>query len=161
MFPKPSRTARKREEHQKKLERSTYEARNKADVRRRDRVCRFPICGCRALRLRLEAAHLEHKGAGGDPAMQRSDSSGMILFCTHRHQHGRISLHAGTLRVRALTEQGTKGPVAFDVDESMLDIHHPDPIARWTEVARERKPGELDAAYTRTWLLQRLATMDC
>lgn len=136
MFPKPSRTARKLAERRVRLKRQGHEDAEKAAVRRRDRACRFPLCGCRRLRLALEVSHFEHKGSGGNPSGTRSDRRTMVLLCSHRHQHGPISRHKGTLRVRFLTRQGFDGPVAWSVAWGMR--------SRWYEVAREVSPGVLE-----------------
>lgn len=133
-FWKPSRTARMKAKKEKRAARRKAESDAKADVRRRDRVCRFPLCGCRRLGLRLEVSHQEHKGAGGNPDGSRSRRSSMILLCTHRHQDGVFSRHKGTLRIRELTPEGTDGPVAFDL---LMN-------GEWRMVARESRPGELE-----------------
>jgi hypothetical protein len=58
----------------------------------------------------------------------------MVLLCTHRHQHGRISRHAGTLRSVYLTPDGYDGPVAWEIEMG----------GEWFEVARESTPGVLE-----------------
>lgn len=157
MIKKPSRTARKKAERETKLARRAHEDKEKAKVRKRDRyACRFPLCGCRQLGLRLEVSHDEHKGMGGNPSGDRSTADKMILFCTHRHQHGNISRHHGTLRLVYLTKDGTNGPVAFEL--------HGDAFGRsgtWFEVARETRPGHL--APLEAWqqsILEHLADME-
>lgn len=129
---KPSRTARKKAQRETRLKIKKHETDEKAAVRRRDKVCRFPLCGCRKLGLKNEVAHLRHKGMGGNATGDRSMAEGMIYLCEHRHQHGAISLHKGTLRVVPLTDAGTRGPVAFDVDLGETDNQ-----AEWFRVAQE------------------------
>jgi hypothetical protein len=112
-----------------------HERDQKADVRRRDRGCRFPLCGCRRLGLSLEArqevSHDKHKGIGGNPAGDRSVAALMVQLCLHRHQDSRISRHKGTMRARALTRHGYNGPVIWEADRATIrDIVGPsDPRA--------------------------------
>lgn len=134
MFQKPNRTDRKKKERQSKAALKQAEARAKAWVRRRDRVCRFPLCRCREIGLTLEVSHHLHKGMGGNPEGDRNTPENMVLLCTHRHRDGRISRHHGTLRVRFLTRHGFEGPVAWMVDWGTTGT-------RWVEVARESAPG--------------------
>jgi hypothetical protein len=151
-FPKPSRTERKKDEHARKVAREHVEDAAKAAARRRDKVCRFPLCGCRRLGLRLEVAHDEHKGMGGNPAGNRNVPENLVLMCIHRHQFGGISFHKGTLRADFLTARGFDGPVKWFVNLER---------DRWTEVAREVSPGILEAlAEKQRGLLEALAAMD-
>lgn len=157
---KPSRTARKLKEKATRLKRKTYERDNKADVRKRDRSCRFPLCGCRRLGIRLEVSHeTAHKGAGGDPKMQRSAARDMLYLCVHRHQHGRVSRHAGTLKSRYLTPARYDGPIEWLVDTAALDSLKA-AIGSWRMLARESAPGVLEPLtdWQRT-TLEKLATM--
>lgn len=129
-FPKPSHTARKVTEARRRQSRKYAEDKAKGLVRRRDKHrCRFPLCGCGTLGLRLEVSHIKHKGHGGNPAGDRSVPEEMILLCVHRHQHGAVSRHHGTLRTRYLTAAKAKGPIAWDVKLPGR--------SRWWEVARE------------------------
>jgi hypothetical protein len=157
---KTSRTATKKAKLKIKRETKADENKNKAKVRRRDRGCRFPLCGCRKLGLKLDArrevSHDIHKGMGGNPAGDRSTTALMVQLCGHRHQDGRISRHKGTMRARHLTPAGYDGPVAWEIDIAMyayfvtldngadaLSIVMPKtPI--WREVARERVIGVLE-----------------
>ncbi len=146
MFPKPSATKRAIEKHNARAAKVSQEKHDKGVVRRRDRHCRFPLCGCRQARLPTEVAHLYHKGMGSRGGV--SIPSLMILLCRHRHQHGRISLHAGTLMVRPLTPDQCDDAVAWLVD---LTVAFPEVTGRtllhqgrWFEVAREVRPGELE-----------------
>jgi len=114
-FPKPSRTARKLAEKAKRTAVRTHERDEKLKVRRRDRVCRFPRCGCRKLGLPLEVAHMEHKGRGGNPRGDRSTANKMILLCRHRHQDAKYSLHHGTLRFMPDTLGECGGPLRWEI----------------------------------------------
>lgn len=174
-FPKPSRTARKMRRQQARREIAKYERASKAASRRRDGfACRFPWCGCKRLGLPLESSHEVHKGMGGDPAMTRSETSNLITFCDHRHRHGRVSRHAGTLRIEPLTAAGCDGPVSFQVERETLlgslwspcppevragivvDVHG----TEWIEVARETRVGKLDSLqWWQQEALKRLAEM--
>lgn len=151
---KPSRTARKIHEKQVKADLLAKEMKAKKAVRQRDRhVCRFPLCGCRRLKLGLEVSHDNHKGMGGNPSGDRSTTEQMVLLCTHRHQFGAVSRHAGTLRAEPLTSAGYDGPVAWEV--------HVEDWGGWVEVARERKPGDLEPlTRLQLGLLQNLASME-
>lgn len=149
LLPKPSRTERVKAKKATRAAQVKHEKDEKAKVRRLDKTCRFPLCGCRALGLRLEVSHQEHKGMGGNPSGDRSTADQMILLCVHRHQDGLISRHKGTLRVVALDEQkGMRGPVGFDVDVSALpealrpaDLPpgHLEPT--WRRLATENRQG--------------------
>lgn len=106
----------------------------KREVRRQDRYCRFPLCGCDRAKLQWEVAHLQHKGMGGNPAGDRSDPSRLIYLCTARHQTGLVSLHAGTLEIEPLTSDGTRGPCSFRIRQGDT----------WVEVGREHALHEFD-----------------
>jgi hypothetical protein len=152
---KPSRTARKLAERKADVALEAHEDVEKAAVRRRDRLCRFPLCGCRKLGLRREVSHDAHKGMGGNPAGDRSDRRTMVLLCVHRHQHGAVSRHKGTLRAAYLTAKGYEGPVAWWVDLS--EVGQP---PAWLEVARESAPGQLEPlTETQATILETLAKM--
>lgn len=161
---KPSRTARKKAERKVRVERITKEDREKAHARKRDKFCRFPLCGCRKLGLALQVAHKRHKGMGGNPAGDRSDRKILILLCSHRHQHGRISLHAGTLVAHPLTLAGYDGPVKWMIDVEALApglYRGRKPADRWAEVAREVDVQQLEPLADRQrQLLESLAEMD-
>lgn len=146
-FPKPCATARKMKKLDDRSDLKRREDKEKQKARRRDgHRCRFPLCGCRRLGLRLEVSHQQHKGAGGNPAGDRSTAKGLITLCVHRHQTGSISRHKGTMRARPLTTKGMNGPVAWDLDLATCDDimakltggHLPGPKQKaWVEVASE------------------------
>ncbi len=151
---KPSRTARKKAEHKAKAERRNQEDTEKRKVRKRDKVCRFPLCGCRKLRLPLEVSHDFHKGMGSKDGV--SIAPLMVLLCNHRHQFGAISRHRGTLRSIYLTPDQYDGPVAWEVH--LGDVAYPQ---GWIEVARESAPGVLEPLTApQAELLRRLAEME-
>ena len=94
-----------------------HEDAEKRKVRVRDRVCRWPNCPeCRRYKSRLEVAHLDAKGIGGDHG-ERSTADRMVLLCMLVHQ-GPRSLHSGDRRIEPLTVAGANGPCAFyEADE--------------------------------------------
>lgn len=119
--------------------RTSVERREKALVRARDRVCRWPRCECKTWKMplslaRLEVAHLTNKGMGGDHGL-RSTADQMILLCYSRHQ-GIVSLHSGHLRIVPLTRRGTAGPCRFQVMSG----------GQWRTMGAERAVGALRGA---------------
>jgi len=91
------------------------ETQQKLIVRQRDRFCRMPLCGCKKYALALHVAHTHHKGIGGDPTGDRSQSDRMILLCSARHRENRVSLDRKTLRIVPLRKDGYAGPCAWYV----------------------------------------------
>ena len=153
MFPKPSRTERQIEHRTMRRANQKQEKDAKAAVRRRDRVCRFPLCGCRKAGLPLEVSHVVHKSMGGNPTGDRSTTATMLLLCRHRHQDGAVSIHKGTLRVVLLTAEGCDGPVEWQIADG----------DGWRTVAREYRPSDLVRADVRDWqwaILEDLARLD-
>lgn len=136
--------------HNRRVEAKSKEDAKKAEVRRRDRGCRFPECGCKRYRLRLEVSHSRHKGMGGNPAGDRSEAALMVQLCDWRHQRGRIAVDRGTLRWRAQTDEGANGPIAWEVDGEALQpfgeipkVAHVFVPHGWIVVATERSIGVL------------------
>lgn len=141
---KPSRAKRIAAKRADKRDVDREELDEKAKARRRDRGCRFPLCGCRRLRFRTEVSHDEHKGRNGLATKRaRSKAALMIELCFQRHQDGRISLHKRTLRKRYLTPLKNDGPVAWDVDISALPEYSGTRrgVAVWRELAVEAAIG--------------------
>jgi hypothetical protein len=147
-------TTKARAKRTRRLARS--ERSEKADVRIRDRHCRFPHCGCRQLfgmKAIPTVSHLVHKGAGGDPKGLRSKANAMIFLCKWRHQDARISRDRNTLRYVPLTDAGTDGPVAWEMKTQALldlngevwgvDVGMTRDMPEWTEIARESAVNEL------------------
>lgn len=145
---KPTRTARKKDEHETKAGRRLKENKAKTAVRFRDKRCRFPLCGCSKIRVRCEVSHDKHKGMGGNPAGDRSITELMVYLCFTRHQDSRISRHAGTVRAEYLTEKGFDGPVAWHADKDALEaagvVGVPQGVNLWIEIAREKAINELE-----------------
>ncbi len=66
-------------------ERKAKEDKTMADAKRRDHgKCRWP--GCAFKDLRIETAHLVHRGMGGNPAGDRTERHKLIAFCLRHHQ---------------------------------------------------------------------------
>jgi len=141
----------------------------KAKVRIRDKVCRFPRCGCQLQRTNAFKAiptvsHDFHKKMGGNPTGAVSIAALMILLCKWRHQDGPVSRHAGTMRTRYLTPDQNDGPLAFLVD--LHALRHANDDGRqltkgtWFEVARESEPGVLEElTFEQNGILGQLAEM--
>lgn len=110
------------------------EAESKGQVRKRDRYCRFPLCGCDDFKLARHVAHLQHKGMGGDPKGHRSKPHLMIVLCIARHRESTVSLDRGTVRITPLTSAGTAGACVFEVDLG----------SGFVEVGREHALHEFD-----------------
>lgn len=129
--------------------RTTRENKKKTDVRKRDKYCRFPLCGCKRFGLAMHVSHLKHKGAGGNPKEDRSEPELMVYVCSARHRENRFAIDQKTIRWRALTKDGANGPIAWDIKVADLRRLNPDSCAlmlmavrelhraEWFELARE------------------------
>lgn len=128
---------------QRKRDDKREEEKNKATVRRRDRDCRFPLCGCKALKIMGHVAHRRHKGSGGNPARDRSCPADMILVCACRHRENRISLDRGTLRWEGQSNMMANGLVTWEILTSELpkELRTPQPKL-WTPIWREGAIGK-------------------
>lgn len=152
----------------RRIDLKNAEEANKAKVRRRDRGCRFPLCGCRRLGLSasVEVSHSVHKGSGGDPTGERSDSRLMMNLCRERHRVNPFAIDKGTVGWRPVEKSlGADGPVVWLLDVALLRYYREGgrrpARARLVEVARESTAGHL-APLTddaRVWL-EHLATME-
>ncbi len=129
--PKPAKGSALLERHARKLAVKTHERQAKQAVRVRDQHrCRWPGCPYGSVSKRLEVAHLDAKGMGGDHGT-RTTPDAMILLCVFHHQ-GPKSLHSGDCRIERMTPQGTDGPCAFyELQES----------GKWSCVGVERAVG--------------------
>lgn len=159
--------AAKAERRARRAKAKASEKENKDTVRERDRRCRFPFCGCKRFGLAKHVAHLQHKGMGGNPAMNRSGDAGMILVCSARHRENKFSMDQGTIEPRALSTDGMNGPVSWHVRVADLpEKYRPagwdetvsDP---WFEVARERGIGTYETVTSeQRAILAYLSSMD-
>lgn len=146
---------------QKRAKEKSTEEKNKREVRKRDKRCRFPLCGCRKLKILAHVAHLEHKGMGGNPAGDRSDPTKMIYVCACRHRENVVSIDKGTLRVRPLTKAGTEGPVAWDIRRSEIPTHILATRAEWFCLWEEQSIGKGLPTSSQAWsVLRWLASME-
>lgn len=104
----------------------------KDKVRRRDRFCRWPHCAnCKKFEPRLEVAHLEAKGMGGDHGTV-STADQMMLLDYLTHQGGLTSLEQHGRKIEPLTERGTNGPCSFWIADG---------VGGWILVAEEVSIG--------------------
>lgn len=150
------------ERRTKRAGEKTAEEKNKKKVRLRDKRCRFPLCGCKRLKIMAHVSHQRHKGSGGNPAGDRSQPSGMIYVCACRHRENVISIDRGTLRWRELEKgKGADGYIAWDIRRDELPSHLREGRAEWVEIAREWRGGELmPLAGHQLAILQWLAKME-
>jgi hypothetical protein len=127
-FKGPRRRTTKQRRASKARSRKQVERDRMLTVRERDGQCRLFACGCREPRNRdlivdvtLEVSHQAHRGMGGNPALDRSETRTMVLLCHRRHQTGLVSRHAGTLRPVFLTPDGFDGPIAWEIQWAVLE----------------------------------------
>lgn len=120
------------------------EKKEKALVRARDKQCRWPHCeNCRNYKPRLEVAHMEPKGSGGDHGVRtRADLMILIDFLTHQGSDG---LERGERFIEPLTDAGTNGACAFYVK-----VYSETKPGEWTWhcVGVERSVGVIDSTIT-------------
>lgn len=137
-------------------------------VRKRDKGCRFPLCRCRRVGIRLEVSHDLHRGMGGNPAGDRTDPATMVQVCAWRHTQGIFALDKGSIRWVPMTTLGANGHIQWQIDKALVDYmrhqHGPRPTEPvWMSLAFERPGtvGSLDNnVSTLQWdILQWLATM--
>lgn len=110
-------------------------------VRREDRYCRVPQCGCGRMQLTLEVAHageLGHRKMGGDKALMTTVPENLLLACRPRHRAHRFAIDKKTLKPLALTERGLRGPVQWLVDVSIAELvaKPADWAPNWAELVR-------------------------
>lgn len=116
-FWKPEKGTALKERRERRNAIVTAEEAEKQKVRRRDRICRWPHCqNCRKWQPRLEVAHVEAKGMGGDHG-HRSTADQMVLLDWLTHQSGPMSLEQHGKKIEPLTPEGTNGPCAFYVSD--------------------------------------------
>lgn len=117
----------------------------KDEIRALDnRRCRWPNCEhCRSFKPRLEVAHVQAKGQGGDHGERTTAGNLIVLdFLTHQGPDG---LERHERFIEPLTELGTRGPCAFYVKQ-----YSETKPGEWTWrcVGVERSPGVLDTSIT-------------
>jgi hypothetical protein len=152
---KRGRDALRRERNRRRRRRKKVVKDAAAEVRKRDKVCRFPRCGCRRLGMTMKAwpevSHAQHRGMGGNPTGDRSTTALMALLCKWRHQDAPFSRHKGTLRHVPLTDRGFDGPVRWEIDILAMPGWTPErrefaqnllsEIGRWRPIWIETAPG--------------------
>lgn len=132
----------------------------KTKAKRRDRRCRFPLCGCHRHGFALHAAHfIQHKGMGGNPTNTRSTADKLITVCAPRHREHPISLDRGAIQCEPIDAAlGADGPVVWYLTGFGEKVY---PGKRRFEVAREVRPGVLEPLTdTQRTILKRLALME-
>lgn len=170
--PKPERIMDRVRRHMKRQETKAAEERVMRQVRREDRYCRFPLCGCGKLKLPLDVAHAGdegHRGMGGNPSLSATTPENLITLCRPRHRAHKFAIDKKTLRVEPLTERGLRGPVRWWAEfETLrtwaLDSHGlvlmARPVDGWVILATEIAPHRLEPI---EWprVLELLAGMEC
>ncbi len=74
--------------------------------------CRFPRCEFAKSGMVIHAAHLVHRGAGGNPSLSRTTPENVVALCARHHQ----LLDLGHVRIECLTDKGASGPCAWYFD---------------------------------------------
>lgn len=109
-FPKPLSGEYRLEQKRRVKERKAEEDRIMAEAKRRDHGrCRFPRCEWKELH--VETAHLEHRGMGGNPDLDRTQRHKLIALCV-RH-HFMFDKQASIEIEPVDPERGTDGPIAY------------------------------------------------
>lgn len=158
------------ERFKKRVARETKEDAEKTKVRKRDKRCRFPLCGCAKMKLKIgavalrEVSHSRHKGMGGQPSGTRSVAALMVLLCMARHRQLRFSVDRGTVEWKALTPAGANGPIAWFICVALsgmqISPHASVERVKWVEVARESAVGVLEPLTEKQrQILEQLAEM--
>lgn len=69
--------------------------------------------------VRLELAHVAARGMGGNPDLSRDTPENTFMASWDLHNSGKYSMHGGYLKVEAMTEHGTNGPVKVTFYEQL------------------------------------------
>lgn len=138
------------ERRQRRNARTTKEQQVMAAVRKRDKRCRFPLCGCKKFGLQAEVSHFRHRGMGGNPEGDRTVPRLLVLVCSARHRENKFSIDRGTVRWEPVSaHRGADGPIDWWVSSADLPEHlsrwvGPRP-GEWICVAAEWQAGNLTA----------------
>jgi hypothetical protein len=125
LLPKPAKGTALLARKAQRAKLRTAEDKAKAEAKKRDGYrCRWPRC--EYPRLRVEAAHLQAKGMGGDHGTRSHRRN--LMACCYLHHQGSRSLHSGDLRVQFLTREGADGACRFMEKQA----------GRWVVVGEER-----------------------
>jgi hypothetical protein len=65
----------------------------------------------------LELAHKTGRGMGGRASTDTADNT--LIVNRWLHRHGSKSMHSGHIKVRPLTDKGTRGPCCFEFYEKL------------------------------------------
>lgn len=165
---KPDHVMSKVRRHIKRRETKSAEDRIMAAVRREDRYCRFPLCGCGKLKLTLDVAHAGeqgHRKMGGNRSLSATQPQNLILICRPRHRAHKFALDKHTLRVEPLTERGLRGPVRWWIDRASLNTEvtwYLNPAEGEELLATETAPHSFEPfTEAQAAILRYLATMEC
>lgn len=98
-------------------------------VKRDGGKCRWP--GCHYKALKVCAAHLEHRGMGGNPSLDKTQRHKLIAFCVRHHDQfdGRAMPF---IDVQPMSDQGTDGLCSYYVQLAS---------GEWQHVATEKYRG--------------------
>ena len=166
--PKPERIMDRVRRHMKRRDTKAAEERVMRQVRREDRYCRFPLCGCGKLKLPLDVAHAGdegHRGMGGNPSLSATTPENLILLCRPRHRAHKFAIDKKTLRVEPLTARGLRGPVRWLIDPEATQVNEllvwrGDRL--WFPLAMESRPHVvMPLSAPQSAILHLLAGMEC
>lgn len=148
-------------------------------VRREDKYCRFPECGCGRLKLTLDVAHAGeqgHRKMGGNSSLSATVPENLILLCRPRHRAHQFAVDKHTLRVEPLTAKGLRGPVRWLIDVSVIEgsgatetqwldfavLYRHVEDKHWWLLATETAPHRFEPfTDAQAAILKYLATMEC
>lgn len=110
--PKPAKGEAWLESKKRSRERKAAEDAVMASVRKQDGQCRYPLCAHRTKKPRLECAHMEHRGMGGNPTGDKTQPEKLITLCFIDHG----AFDRGELDIIPLSaDKGTRGPCSWHV----------------------------------------------
>ncbi len=112
-FPKPAKGSYRAEKLATRAHLDYVETTAKAAAKRRDgHRCRRPGCSTNLRLWRLEAAHLDDKGMGGDHGLRSAVPADYVSLCVTCHC-GPAGLHAKRLRAVPITPNGGDGLIQW------------------------------------------------
>lgn len=135
-FPKPRRGDYKIERRQKRLELEAAEqAIMQAALRRDHGKCRFPRCEFAKFNLKIDPAHfLRHRGMGGNPEGDRTESTGQIVALCRRH-HDMLDRYLEIEIEPMSVTLGADGPLCFYQrgESGRMEHVHTEPVRHFSE----------------------------
>jgi hypothetical protein len=109
-FPKPARGTALLARRTKRRELVAHEQKEMRAAKKRDEgKCRRPRCPYAKDKLTIHAAHMVHRGMGGDPTGTRSSRETIISLCAIHHG----MYDASDLWITPLTAQDFDGPCEY------------------------------------------------